>query len=58
MGRESDLAEAFRDVFVTPNESDSNGEPPGPTDGLYAIARSIHRLAAAVERLAGVEAER
>jgi hypothetical protein len=51
MNNSSDaVVKALWGIFTTPNESDSNGEVPGPTDGLYAIARAIHRLAAAVER--------
>lgn len=40
------------DVFTSPNEMDSNGETANTVDGLFAIARSIRRLAIAVENLA------
>jgi YbbR domain-containing protein len=37
-------------ALETPNESDSNGESPATvTDGLFAIARALNRLAVAVE---------
>jgi hypothetical protein len=35
-------------AFITPNESDSNGEPANMVDGLFAIARAIGDLAAAI----------
>jgi hypothetical protein len=31
--------------LISPNEADSNGEPTNVVDGLYAIARAVHRLA-------------
>jgi hypothetical protein len=40
-----DLATALAEVFVSPNESDANYEPANVVDGLFAIARAIHRLA-------------
>ena len=51
MARENAVAEALRDVFISPNECDSNFEPANVTDGLYAIARAVRRLAQAVEGL-------
>jgi hypothetical protein len=35
--------------LVSTNESDSNGEPANVVDGLFAIARAIEALAAAVK---------
>ena len=43
------VAQAITAALVSPNECDSNGEAAGPTDGLYALARSVDRLARAVE---------
>ena len=42
------LQQALKAVFISPNESDSNLEPANVVDGLFAIARSIDRLADAV----------
>jgi hypothetical protein len=51
MNRERDrLAEAIRDTLISPNECDSNGEAPGPTDGLFALARAVYRLAEVAEK--------
>jgi hypothetical protein len=46
------VAEAIREALITPNECDSNGEAAGPTDGLFALARAVQRLAEATEGLA------
>ena len=46
------VAEAVRDGLTSPNECDRNGEIANVTDGLFAIARAISRLADAVEGLA------
>ena len=43
---------AIARAFITPNETDSNGEPANVVDGLFAIARSIGDLAAAVRESA------
>lgn len=43
------IAQAIVDAGVTPRESDRNGEPANIVDGLFAIARSIDRLAGAIE---------
>ena len=50
------LAKALSAVFVSPNESDSNGEAANVVDGLYAIARSISWLAEVIEKM-GKESE-
>lgn len=47
------LVEAIYDNFTSPNESDSNWESANVVDGLFAIARSIERLAMATR---GVQA--
>lgn len=49
MATNDKLINALIRVFESPNECDSNGEPPNVVDGLYAIARAIRRLANAVE---------
>ena len=46
----TDLADAIREVFISPNEADRNFEPANVVDGLFAIARALNRLAAAIER--------
>lgn len=43
------LAEAITDTLISPNENDRKKEPANVVDGLFAIARAIDRLAAAVE---------
>jgi len=42
------VANAIHDNFTSPNESDSNFEPANVVDGLFAIARAIHRVADAM----------
>ena len=44
------LAKAILDTLISPNESDRNMEAANVVDGLFAIARAIHRLAEAVEQ--------
>ncbi len=44
-----DLEATLANSFVSPNESDSNGEIANVVDGLYVLARAIHHLAQAVE---------
>lgn len=48
----NEVAEVVRDVMTSPNELDRNGEVANVTDGLFAIARAINRLAEAVEQAA------
>ncbi len=43
------IADAIRACLISPNEHDSNLEPANIVDGLFAIARAVNRLAAAVE---------
>jgi hypothetical protein len=43
------IIKAMTDVFVSPNESDSNGEEANVVDGLFAIARALNRVAKAIE---------
>ena len=38
--------------LITPNETDTNGEPANVVDGLFAIARAIDRLADTVQAAA------
>jgi hypothetical protein len=47
------LTEALKNVFISPNEADSNYEPANVVDGLYAIARAIHRLSDVIEEKGG-----
>lgn len=42
-------AEALYETLISPNESDSNMEPANVVDGLFAIAKAIHRLAKCFE---------
>ena len=44
------LAKAILDTLISPNEADRNMEAANVVDGLFAIARAIHRLAQAVEQ--------
>jgi hypothetical protein len=46
------ISETLAQVFITPNESDRNMEPANIVDGLFILARSNFRLAAAIDRLA------
>lgn len=41
-------AQALSYALVSTNESDRNGEPANIVDGLFAIARAIDRLTAAI----------
>lgn len=43
------VADAIGSAFISPNESDSNGEPANVVDGLFAIARALERIALAME---------
>jgi hypothetical protein len=45
------IADTMAHVLVSPNEQDRNGEPANLVDGLFAIARAIHRLADGLGRL-------
>ena len=47
------IQEAIRDVFISPNEEDSNAEPANVVDGLFAIARSLGAVAESLDRVAG-----
>jgi hypothetical protein len=55
MNRTNELGRLIYEALVSPNELDRNGEPANPTDGLFAIARAITKLADAVEDLAEVK---
>lgn len=43
------ISRALTSLFESPNECDSNLEPANVVDGLFAIARSIGKLADAVQ---------
>jgi hypothetical protein len=47
--------EALKACLMSPNEADRNGEVANVVDGLFAIARAIHRLAKAVETVKAEE---
>jgi len=44
-----DLRMALSDVFVSPNEMDSNMEAANIVDGLFAIARALNRIGKCLE---------
>jgi hypothetical protein len=44
--------------LITPNETDTNGEPANVVDGLFAIARAIDRLADTMQRASQAGAPR
>jgi hypothetical protein len=46
------LSSALLATLISPNESDQNFEAANVVDGLFAISRSLDRIAAALERLA------
>ena len=39
------------DLFVSPNESDRNGEPANVVDGLFAISRALKDVAKAIDQM-------
>lgn len=41
--------------LISPNETDSNGEPANVVDGLFAIARAIDGLAATMRAAHGID---
>jgi hypothetical protein len=43
------VGEAIRATLISPNECDSNMEPANIVDGLFAIARALNRVAAAID---------
>lgn len=47
---------AMYDLFVSPNEPDSNGEAANVVDGLFAIARGLHAVARSIQYLGNGEA--
>ena len=51
MMNERKIETAILECFISPNESDRNMEAANVVDGLFAIARSITRVAEAIERL-------
>jgi hypothetical protein len=51
MNQERKVETAILECFISPNESDRNMEAANVVDGLFAIARSISRVAEAIERL-------
>jgi len=49
MTKPDSVANGLRDVFISPNECDSNLEAANVVDGLFAIARALNRVAKAIE---------
>lgn len=45
---EQKIADAINLNFTSPNECDTNGESANVVDGLFCIARAIHKLAEAI----------
>lgn len=43
------IAQVLLQTLISPNESDSNLEAANVVDGLFAIARSLGRVAKAIE---------
>ena len=43
------IASALHDTLISPNEADQNSEAANVVDGLFAIARALHCVAAAIE---------
>lgn len=43
------IRDGFLNSFVSPAEFDRAGKPAGLTDGLFAIARALERIAEALE---------
>ena len=43
------IAKALHDTLISPNECDSNFEAANVVDGLFAIARALHRIADAMK---------
>lgn len=41
MSKDQAVADALRDVLVSPNESDANLEAANVVDGLFAVARAV-----------------
>jgi hypothetical protein len=54
--KRNDIAVVLGEVLASPNESDSNGEAANVVDGLFAIARALNRVAAAIGELSSVQA--
>jgi len=46
---DSGLRETLLDVLFSPNEADRNGDSANIVDGLFEIARALHRIADALE---------
>ena len=46
-------AAALRQTLISPNECDSNSEDANVVDGLFAIARALRDVAAAVREASG-----
>lgn len=48
----SELCEAIRNSFQSPNEMDRNGETANVVDGLFFIGRGLMEITQALERIA------
>jgi|AmaraimetFIIA100_FD_contig_31_16769229_length_260_multi_4_in_0_out_0_1 hypothetical protein len=54
---QTQIAGALKTALISPNEPDRAGEPSNIVDGLFAIARAIDGLTAAVQKAAGAHYE-
>jgi len=54
---QTQIAGALKTALISPNEPDRAGEPSNIVDGLFAIARAIDGLTAAVQKATGAHGE-
>jgi len=54
---QTQIAGALKTALISPNEPDLAGEPSNIVDGLFAIARAIDGLTAAVQKATGTHNE-
>jgi len=50
---QTQIVGALKAALISPNEPDRDGEPSNIVDGLFAIARAIDGLTAAVQKATG-----
>ena len=50
---QTQIVGALKAALISPNEPDRAGEPSNIVDGLFAIARAIDGLTAAVQKATG-----
>ena len=51
------INDAIREVFISPNVSDSNGEAANVVDAMANVANGLFRIAKAIDGLADVQRE-